>query len=173
MITLKQWMELINYKITDGGDYNLLGEKLYSLTSWSGTNDGYSIEIIFKQDTQTVYIVEACDYKNNRAYRLINPVYADLDHDKTAWDETKWIDLDVDADFVEKAQAIVAGKDYDTSVMVELDLPDDLLLKTALAAHRDGITLNDYINRVLAEFCNEIKTRETAQENFAKALHDI
>ena len=62
--------------------------------------------------------------------------------------------------------------------MIEVDFPDDLLLKTALAAHRDGITLNDYINKVLAEFCNEIKTRETARENFArenfaKTLHDI
>ena len=173
MITLKQWMELIDYRITDGGDYHLQEEKLYSLTSWNGDHNSYTLEIIFDQQTQVVYAVEACDYKHNRAYRLINPDYADLDHDKNAWDDVKWIDLDVDEDFIEKTQAIVAGKDYDIRVMMQLDLPDDLLLQVAIAAHRNGITLNDYIVKTLTDFCKQIETDEVTSKSVVKALHDI
>jgi len=71
MISLKQWMELVDYRITEGSDYHLAGKNLFSLTSWNGrqSDGGYSMEIVFDQKTQAVYFVEACDYSNNRAYR--------------------------------------------------------------------------------------------------------
>ena len=71
MITLKEWMEVANYRITEGSDYYAYGGA-YALSSWSGDQDGYSLEIVFDQKTQEVYEVQACDYKHNRAYRLIN-----------------------------------------------------------------------------------------------------
>jgi predicted component of type VI protein secretion system len=36
-----------------------------------------------------------------------------------------------------------------------LDLPDDLLLHAALEAHRQNITLNEYINNALREMIDE------------------
>jgi predicted HicB family RNase H-like nuclease len=74
-----------------------------------------------------------------------------------AWDDVEYTDLEVDDDFMQKCLAIVAGEDYDTSVMVNLDLPDDLLLKAALEAHKQNITLNDYINNALAAMVEEFK----------------
>ena len=73
MITLKQWIELVDYRITEGSDYDHdgFGDNQYSLTSWNGEHDGYSFNIVFDTRTQIVYLVEACDYKNSRAYRRI------------------------------------------------------------------------------------------------------
>lgn len=150
MITLKEWMEVVDYRITEGSDYNGYGGA-YALSSWSGSNDGHSLEIIFDQKTQVVYEVQACDYRHNRAYRLINELYKEERKDNEAWDDTKWTDLEEDDDWIQKALSIVAGKDYDTRVSVPIDLPDDELLKICMAAHKLDLTLNAYIEQVLKE----------------------
>jgi len=164
---LKTFMEIANYRISEGSDYGwqCFGPNAYMLDSWNGDHDGYSLSITFDTKTQVVYCVEACDYKNERAYRMINPEYKTahaLDVktrgiDDNAWDMVEWCDLEVEEDFEEKARAIVAGEDYDTSVSIPLDLPDDLLLTAAMNAHRQNITLNEYINNALREMVNEFE----------------
>ena len=72
-----------------------------------------------------------------------------------AWDCVEYVDLEVVEDFIQKCTAIRAGEDYDTRISVPLDLPDDLLLEAAMNAHRQGITLNDYINNALKELVDE------------------
>ena len=41
MITLKEWMELVDYRITEGSDYcwSCYGPDAYSLDSWNGDQD--------------------------------------------------------------------------------------------------------------------------------------
>ena len=150
MITLKEWMEVSNYRITEGSDYNAYGGA-YALTSWNGDQDGYSLEIIFDQKTQTVYEVQACDYKHNRAYRLINDAHKQVGRDDEAWDDTRWIDLEADDDWIQKAQAIVAGRDYDTRITVPIDLDDQELLALMKLAHERDVTLNHLVDQVLRE----------------------
>lgn len=168
MITLKEWMEVVDYRITEGGDYQwgCFGHNAYSLDSWNGEQDGHSFTIIFDTKTQEVYEVQAHDYVHQRAYRLINSVYADQYRteakdrsmlENQAWDDVDYVDLETDDDWMQKAIAIAAGEDYDTRVSVPLDLPDDLLLEAALNAHRQGITLNDYINNALMAMLEEYK----------------
>jgi hypothetical protein len=168
MITLKEWMEVVDYRITEGGDYQwgCFGHNAYSLDSWNGEQDGHSFTIIFDTKTQEVYEVQAHDYVHQRAYRLINSVYADQYRteakdrsmlENQAWDDVDYVDLETDDDWMQKAIAIAAGEDYDTRVSVPLDLPDDLLLEAALNAHRQGITLNDYINNALMAVLEEYK----------------
>jgi hypothetical protein len=179
MLTLKEWMELVDYKITEGSDYgwSCYGNNPYCLDSWNGDQDGYSFGIVFDTKTQVVYEVSVCDYQRQRAYRMINPDYQQAHDDEskqrgvelnTAWDEVDYIDLDVDDDFFQKGLAIRADEDYDTRVEMQVDLPDDVILKAAMAAHELDITLNEYIGRALAEFVDEVKqgkfTREDAQE---------
>ena len=165
MITLKQWMELVDYRITEGTDYLLAGQSLFSLNSWNSRyNDGgYSMEIVFDQKTQDVYLVEVCDYQRNRAYRLINPDHADLEYDKTAWDDVAWTDLDVEADWLEKATAIIAGLDYDTRVQMTIDLPHDQLHKLMLQAHQADITLNQHIVKILHGVMEDRRLEEIAE----------
>ena len=150
MITLKEWMEVSNYRITEGSDYNAYGGA-YALTSWNGDQDGYSLEIIFDQKTQTVYEVQACDYQHNRAYRLINDAHKQVGRDDEAWDDTRWIDLEADDDWIQKAQAIVAGRDYDTRITVPIDLTDQELLALMKLAHERDVTLNHLVDQVLRE----------------------
>lgn len=150
MITLKEFMEIADYRITEGGDYYGYGGA-YALTSWNGDQNGYSLEIIFDPKTQVVCAVEACDYKHQRAYRLINPVYKDETVDDDAWDDVKWVDLESDDDWLQKALAIKEGKDYDTRVSIPLDIPEDELMILFKAAHERDMSFNEFVEEALKQ----------------------
>jgi hypothetical protein len=162
MITVKEFMEIIEYRITEGSQYmwQCYGPHAYRLDSWSGDQDGHSISVVFDTQTQEVYETSAYDYRNNRAYRLINPDYK-AGHDNEAvgrgvaanqaWDEVDYIDLDTDDDFIQKALSIVAGEDYDTRVDVPLRLDDDQLFELMKLAHEQDLTLNQLVENVLRE----------------------
>lgn len=162
MITTKMFMELTSFRITEGSDYiwTCYGPNAYCLDSWNGEHEGHSLSIIFDTTTQTVYEVQAHDYKNNRAYRLINPDFKeDFNREsKTrgvdpneAWDDVNYTDLETDEDWIEKAQAIVAGIDYDTRVEVPLNLADEDLFALMKMAHEQDITLNQLIENILRD----------------------
>jgi hypothetical protein len=163
MISLKEWMEVANYRITEGGDYFAYGGA-YALTSWNGDQDGYSIEIIFSPRTQEVYEVQACDYKHNRAYRLVHGDYRDEKLNDEAWDDTKWIDLESDDDWIQKALAIVAGEDYDTRVTIPLDFPEAELMVLFKQAHAADMTFNNFVEKILRE--------KLADEGFIERLKE-
>lgn len=162
MITLKEWMEIAEYKITEGSDYTwtCFGPDAYTLDSWNGDQDGYSFVIIFDTKTQVVYEVQAHDYKNQRAYRLINPEYREefdkesQDRDvriNEAWDDVNYVDLDVDDDFMQKCLAIREGKDYDVRVQVQVEFSDAELLEYMKIAHDRDITFNQLVEIALQE----------------------
>lgn len=167
MITLKEWMEVANYRITEGGDYFAYGGA-YALTSWSGDQDGYSIEIIFSPRTQEVYEVQACDYKHNRAYRLVHGDYRDEKLNDEAWDDVNWVDLESDDDWIQKALSIVAGEDYDTRVTIPLDLPEAELMVLFKQAHAADMTFNDFVEKILRE-----KLADEGFINLLKEKHDV
>ena len=121
---------------------------------------------MFDNITQTVYEVEAWDYSNDRAYRWTNPDYIEARDAEArernidpqeAWDDVKFVDLEVPADFMEKARAIVAGEDYDTRVQVEIDLDDDLMLFAMRAAHEQDITFNQFMEDLLRSHLDGLK----------------
>ena len=170
MITIKEWMELTDCKITEGSDYgwSCYGPNSYTLDSWNGVHGkgGYSFSIVFSNKSQKVYEVSMCDYTNDRAYRMINPKFQKKHRKEAesrgvnlneAWDDVEYIDLEIDDDFIQKCLAIKAGEDYETTVSVPLDLPDDVLLEAAINAHRQNITLNEYINNALRDLLDEFK----------------
>jgi len=181
MITMKEWMELVDYKITEGGDYGwqCYGPNAYCLDSWNGVHGkgGYSFSIVFSTKTQKVYEVSVCDYTNDRAYRMIaedkqkkhtkeaKELAVDLNQ---AWDDVDYVDLEVDDDFIQKCLAIRAGEDYDTSVSVPIDLPDDLLLFAFKSAHFENMTFNDWMNKMLKEFIDKVNKGEYNKEDVQK-----
>ena len=162
MITLKEWMELVNYRITEGSDYGwqCYGPDAHVLDSWNGDQNGHSFSVIFDTKTQEVYEVQAHDYVHNRAYRLINPAFKS-DHDSEAdergisineaWDDVNYIDLDVDDDFIQKGLAIREGEDYDTRVQIQVEFSDDELLNYMKIAHDRDITFNQLVEIALQE----------------------
>ena len=157
---MKEWMELIGYRITEGSDYmwSCYGSDAHALDSWNGEQDGHSFTVIFDTKDQTVYEVQAHDYVHNRAYRMINPDFQkkykkeakhrDIDKNN-AWDDVNYIDLEVDDDFIQKCLAIQAGEDYDTKVSVPLELEDDKMFELMRMAHEQDITLNQLVENIL------------------------
>lgn len=163
MITLKEFMEVVDYRITEGSEFSwpCFGDDSvpYTLSAWNGDQDGWSFNITFDTGTQDVYMVESCDYKHKRAYRLINPnwnqAYEDYakvhnpEYANQAWDDINYVDLESDDDWIQKALAIKAGEDYDTRVSIPLDIPEDELLVIFKAAHERDMTLNQFVEEAL------------------------
>jgi hypothetical protein len=173
MITLKEWMETVDYRITEGSEYTwtCFGNNAYSLDSWNGEQNGHTFHIIFDTRTQEVYQVDAHDYKNRRSYRMINPEYLDAYNESVkhhsikdvAYDDVKFIDLEVDEDWLEKARCIFLGGDYDTRVQVPIDFSDEELLTHMKAAHNMDITFNQYVVQALTEAINNYRMLEESK----------
>jgi hypothetical protein len=185
MITMKEWMELVDYKITESGDYgwSCYGPNAYCLDSWNGVHGkgGYSFSIVFSTKTQKVYEVTVCDYTNDRAYRMIAENKRDK-HSKEsmergvnlneAWDDVDYVDLEIDDDFIQKALAIKAGEPYSTDVSIPLDLPDDLLLFAFKAAHEADMTFNEYVNQALRGLIDQVNSGEITKEDAQQWLEE-
>jgi len=178
MITMKEWMELVDYKITEGGDYgwSCYGSNPYTLDSWNGVHGkgGYSFSIIFSTKTQKVYEVSVCDYTNDRAYRMINPKNVEKHRKEAedrginlneAWDCVDYVDLDVVDDFIQKCLAIKAGEDYDTRVQVPVDFSDEDLLKYMKMAHDRDMTFNEFVEEALRNVLEEFKAGRLTKDN--------
>ena len=168
MITVKDFMELVDYRITEGGTYcwNCYGPNAYSLDFWNQDQDGFTVCIVFDTKNQTVYQAEAFDYSRERAYRLINPDYKKA-HDEEAkqrnvdgdqaWDEVQFVDLETEEDFLSKARAIINGEDYDTRVSIPVDFTDEELLKYMTMAHERDMTFNQFVEEALRHAIEEYK----------------
>jgi hypothetical protein len=163
MITLKQFMEIISYRISEGSKWNGFSPDAYSLDYWNGGQDGHSLCIIFNTKDQTVYSVQVCDYKNNRAYRFTHPDHRN-DLDKEAWDDVNWIDLDVEDDWLEKAQAIMEERDYDTRVQIPLELGEDELFQLMSMAHERDITLNQLVTEIIQRVIDQEELNQLEKE---------
>ena len=183
MITLKEWMEVVGYRITEGADYQweCYGPNTYGLDSWNGEQDGHSFCIYFDTKTQEVYEVQAHDYRNQRAYRLINPEFAKKHkkeakrrkvNNKEAWDNVDYIDLDVVDDWIQKALAIESGEDYDTRVMMPIDFSDAELLQYMKLAHERDMTFNQFVEEALRHAIEEFKAGRLTQKDAQKFLEE-
>jgi len=178
---MKEWMELVDYKITEGGDYGwgCYGPNSYTLDSWNGVHGkgGYSFSIVFSTKSQKVYEVSMCDYTNDRAYRMINPKNVEK-HSKEAkardvnlneaWDDVDYIDLEVADDFIRKALAIRAGEDYDTRISVPVDFSDEELLQYMKLAHERDMTFNAFVEEALRFAIEEHKAGRLTKEDAQK-----
>lgn len=165
MITMKEFLDAIGYRITEGSRYcwDCFGPNARYLDS---TDDHYSASAIFDAETQEIYRVEITDNVKDLAYRLTNPAYEkavkdeakrrDVD-DSVAWDDVRWTDLEVKEDWMEKAHAIMTGEEYDERVSVPLDLPDDVLLTLMKMAHERDITFNSLMEEVLKDAIDRVK----------------
>ena len=160
---LNEINEALDDKITGGSEYqwNCYPDGRYL----DYESDFAHVSVIYSTDDQTVYQAEisikreAWD-EDKKPYRWLNPDYKDalykeskkrkVDPDQ-AWDDVKWIDLEMEEDFLEKATAIFSGEEFDTRVKVEFDLDDRSILKLATEAHRRDVTLNKMIEIILQE----------------------
>ena len=175
MISLKQFMEAVDYRITEGSNYQwqCFGPNAYCLDSWNGDQQGHTVSIIFDTRTQEVYQVMAYDYSRDRAYRMTNPDYkADFDaecEDREVIDEAwelddgtpiKYVDLEVEEDFLEKVRAIVNDEDYDTRVQIPVEFTDEELFQYMKLAHERDMTFNEFVEEALRYAIEDAKIRQ-------------
>ena len=167
MITLKEWMEVVNYRITEGSNFmwDCYGPDSYSLDSWNGEQDGHSFTVIFDTKTQIVFEVQSHDFRTQRAYRLVNPDFKserDVESNdrnislNQAWDDVDYVDLETDDDWIQKALAIEVGEDYDTRVTVPLDLDEHEMFTLMKMAHERDLTLNEFVEEILRELLTKM-----------------
>lgn len=160
MITLQKFLEVINYRVTEGSEYQweCYGPDAFGLDSWDHDYNGISFNIIFDRVNQTVFQVEAHDFANRRSYRYINPDFAKQHREeaqargvsyKEAYDEVDFVDLETEEDWISKATAIANYQPYDTRVSVPIDLSHDELFTLMTMAHERDITLNQLVAEVL------------------------
>lgn len=157
MITIKDFLETIDYRITGGSEYQW---QCYGKLAQTIDSDGpnHSLSVVFDRDDQLVYEVTVCDYVNNRAYRMIDPDFK-LGHNQEAadrnvsatqaWDGVNYTDLETEEDWLAKASAIVAGASYDTRIEVPLEMSDSEMLRLMTMAHEQDITLNQLVEQIL------------------------
>jgi hypothetical protein len=174
VITLKDFMETVGYRVTEGSQYmwHCYGEHAYRLDYWNQQQDGHSVSIVFDTRTHVVYEASAYDYANDRAYRLINPDYVeahraearsrDVDEDQ-AWDDVDYTSLEVEEDFLEKARAIVEGRVYDTRVKVPITLDDSELFELMKMAHERDVTFNQLVESMLREVISRYEAEGQGQ----------
>lgn len=178
MITLKEYLEAVNFQITGGSEYqwDCYGDNARYLDSTDNESLGtYSINAIFDSVDQTVYAVELWDYVNNREYRWIHPNYKDRHNDeaksrdidiKESLDDRDYIEIEIPEDILEKINAVVNGKEYDTRIKVPLTLPDDSLFQLMKLAHEQDVTLNQFVENMLKDAIkNEKLLKDTVQKN--------
>lgn len=179
MLTIKDWMEAVHYRINEGSDYcwDCYGLSAYDISSWDGDQDGISSSIVFDTETQEVYEVSVCDYANDRAYRLINPEYINAHEAESkdrgvdmyeAWDGVKFNDLEIDEDMMQKLTAIMNYEEYDERISVPIELPDDELFKFMMIAHEQDITLNQLVERALKEAIEQVERDPKGYKRRAK-----
>ncbi|NBP16955.1 hypothetical protein EBU95_21675, partial [bacterium] len=103
-------------------------------------------------------VLEVCDYRNNRAYRYFAPgcrdpyrASGDPEYRDIAWDDVGFTDLETEDDWFAKARAIFQGQDYDTRVLVPLDLEEAEIFRLMQLAHERDITLNRLVEQILQE----------------------
>jgi hypothetical protein len=168
-MNLKQLNQTLDHKITNGSEYQWNCYPDARFLEYE--SDFAHVSVVFNTTNQIVYEVEISVKRDAwpedmRPYRWLNPdtkdiMIAEAKQRKVkyrkAWDDVKYIDLDLEEDFLEKAKAIFNGEPFDTRIQMEVDLDDETLLKLAVEAHKRDITINKYIEEVLQAFRDKEK----------------
>ena len=170
---LSQINEVLGHRITGGSEYqwNCYPNGRYL----DYESDFAHVSILYSTVDQTVYQAEVSVKReawdeDKKPYRWLNPEYQNAFYKESkkrkvdpnqAWDDVKWIDLEMAEDFLEKATAIFNGEEYDTRVKVEFDLDDSSILKLATEAHKRDITLNKMIEIILQEVIDRHRVNGT------------
>ena len=127
--------------------------------------------VVINTRTQEIYSADVSVkremWPEDRApYRWMNPLFKDsyvaeavergVDPNQ-AWDDVKWVDLEVAEDWLEKAGAILRGEEFDTRIQVPIDLSDNELLQLMMMAHRQDKTFNDFVTEILEQQLEKLK----------------
>lgn len=156
---LRKVNEALEHRITGGSEY---GWQCWPNARYLDYESDYAhASIVFNCETQEVYTAEINDkFDKYKPYRWLNPVHKEAMYAEArqrrieancAWDNTMWYDLEVEEDWLEKANAIMRGEEFDCRVQVPLNLEKEELYKLMEMAHERDVTLNKMVEIILEE----------------------
>lgn len=169
---LQQVNEAMAHRITTGSEFQW---DCWDNARYLDYESDYAhVSVIYNTKTQEIYQADASIKlekwsSDSRPYRWTNPLYKDAHVNESiqrkvdpayAWDDVKWIELEVEEDFLEKATAMFNGNEWDTRISISVDLDDDILIKLSMEAHKKDITLNKMVELVLQEVIDKHKNGE-------------
>jgi len=173
---LSQVNEITDHKITEGSEY---GWNCYPNARFLNYESEFAyVSVLYSTETQEIYEADVSikvdnwfdEDKNMRPYRWLNPEFKDVMIAEAkkrkvkwrkAWDDVKWIDLEVEADFLEKAKAIFNGEYHDNRIQVPIELEDHVMLQLCMEAHKRDVTLNKMVEIILQEVIDKHNVNET------------
>ena len=158
---LEQVLKAANYTVAGGSEY---GWQCWPNARWIDFESEFAhAQAVYSIADQTIYHFEVCaknDDVGATAYRWMNPEFkqAYLDESKTrkcdpdqAWDDVKWKDTDSEDDILDKVNAIMEGREFDTRTTIQVTFTDEELLTYMKLAHELDITFNALVERALVE----------------------
>ena len=179
---IEQANTVFKHKITGGSEY---GWRCWPNARFMDYESEHAYgSVVFSTVDQTLYEATVCwrDDERGVPYRWLNPetqdaMFAESEErgvDKyIAWDPVKWVDLELWEDFATKAGDIFNGREPDSRISVPLDLSDDMLLRLALEAHNQDITLNELVGRLLqAEIDAHVTLNDLDDVEVARGVRD-
>lgn len=114
--------------------------------------------VVYDTDTQLVYQAEIYPNGEDCPYRWTDKNFIDEFHNECneknvdkniAYDDVKFITLDLEDDFLEKSKSIFNNLSFDKRIKVPLELTDDEIVRLSLMANEKDITLNKFIEELL------------------------
>ena len=107
----------------------------------------FKINLMRRREDLSLY----CDieYNNVLYFYNFNNKFDDFLYDGYTGESVK---LEVLRDLIEKISALVNGKEFDSRIIIELDLEEDILNLIYKNAHEMDITVNQYIEHLLKEY---------------------
>ena len=177
---LKQVNEITDHQIIEGSEF---GWNCYPNARYLNYESKFAyVSVLYSTETQEIYEADVSiktnnwfgEDKNMKPYRWLNPEHKDamIAEAKSrkvkwrkAWDDVKWVDLETEEDFLEKAKAIFNGiEDFDKRVQVPIELENDVMLQLCMEAHKRDITLNQMVEKVLRTAIDEHDRKKLAED---------
>lgn len=159
---LDQVLEEFEYTVSGGSDYlwKCYGPNARFLDMGKAGVGGC---IVFDSESQYVYEVQV--WRDDDQYRWIDEHYVSaykkeasergIDP-KIAYDDVGYIDIDNENEMLHTIYKVRQGtmpprpqKESEEDGIVDVDLPEDVLLKLAMDAHKQNITLNEHVINIL------------------------
>ena len=165
MNTLTNFLKAIDYNITDSSDYNweCYGNEIRCI-------DSHNVDItecsaMFTKNGGTIRELTMHDFEARRSYRWTDPQFEQARKDEAnsikvddniAYDELEFIELEMIEDMFEKMTAVTRGEEYDTRIMIPLDMTEQEFLEVARAAHALDITINAFFTMAVEEAIRKV-----------------
>ena len=155
MINNKQFFDIVKFQVSSGSQYpNPVYTSAYMVNS--NKRDEFNASCIFNLDTGAVYEIYVHDCIKYNSYRWVAEEFRDSAANMSS------TSIEVEEDILEKLIAIVNGTEYDTRIIIPIDITDEEFLIMAKAAHAEDITFNEFIEKALTEAIKKFELERKA-----------